>query len=73
MLPLTFLPFRAMVLSTERGDHMDDKTRQDIESVGGYSTQGEKNDPNSMMAFLNKIDSSKVTSIKYAGETFTAQ
>lgn len=49
------------------------KTRQDIESVGGYSTQGEKNDPNSMIAFLNKIDSSKVTSIKYAGETFTAQ
>ena len=49
------------------------KTRKDIECVGGYSTQGEKNDPNSMIAFLNKIDSSKVTSIKYAGETFTAQ
>ena len=49
------------------------KTRQDIEGVGGYSTKGTKNDPNSMIAFLNKLDSSKVTSIKYAGEVFTAQ
>ena len=49
------------------------KTRQDIESVGGYSIKGTKNDPNTMIAFLNKLDSSKVTSIKYAGETFTAQ
>ena len=47
------------------------KTRQDTECVGGYSTKGTKNDPNTMIAFSTKLDSSKVTSIKYAGEVFT--
>ncbi len=49
------------------------KTQKDLQCCGGSGTPGENGDPNAMIAFVDKIDSSKVVSIKYAGETFKTQ
>ena len=49
------------------------KTNLDLPIIAGGGTNTPKNDPNYMFAFEGRIDSSKVTAIKCAGETFTAQ
>lgn len=35
--------------------------------------RSDKGDPNTHISFVDKIDGSKVTSIRYGGEVFTAQ
>ena len=48
------------------------KTPFNMQCLANCATKSEKGDPNTIAAF-EKIDSSKVTSVKYAGEVFTAQ
>ena len=47
------------------------KTPFNMQCFAGGATRSEKGDPNIMFGFEKKIDKTKVTSIKYAGEVFT--
>lgn len=47
------------------------KTPFNMQCITGGGTRSDKGDPNIMFGFKDKIDSTKVTSIKYAGEVFT--
>lgn len=49
------------------------KTQTSIPSLTGGGARSDKGDPNTNVWFIDKIDSSRVTSVKYAGEVFTAQ
>ncbi len=49
------------------------KTQISIPSLAGGGARSDKGDPNTHVSFIDKIDSSKVTSVKYAGEVFIAQ
>ena len=48
------------------------KTPFNMQCLANGATKSEKGDPNTIAAF-EKIDSTKVTSVKYAGEVFTPQ
>ena len=47
------------------------KTPFNMQCIAGGGTRSDKGDPNIMFGFEKKIDKTKVTSIKYAGEVFT--
>lgn len=49
------------------------KTPFNMQCLAGGATRSDKGDPNIMFGFEKKIDKTKVTSVKYAGEVFTAQ
>ena len=49
------------------------KTQTSIPSLDGGGTRSDKGDPNTNVWFIDKIDSSRVKSITYGGEVFTAQ
>ena len=49
------------------------KTQTSIPSLDGGGARSDKGDPNTHVSFIDKIDSSRVKSITYGGEVFTAQ
>ena len=49
------------------------KTQASIPSLAGGGARSDKGDPNTNLSFIDKIDSSRVKSITYGGEVFTAQ
>jgi hypothetical protein len=49
------------------------KTQTSIPSLADGGARSDKGDPNTNVWFIDKIDSSRVKSITYGGEVFTAQ